>query len=72
MESNRKGPAFRVAVHRSLNLYIARVDGLPGCISRGATPSEAVENARAAIRNYLAVAPLLAADAIVVEIVISA
>lgn len=72
MEPNTKSTAFRIAVHRSLNLYIAKVDGLPGCVSRGATPSEAVENARAAIRAYLAVAPLLAADAIVVELVICA
>lgn len=72
MESARPSKAFRIAVHRSLNLYIARVDGLPGCVSRGATPSEAVENARAAIRAYLAVAPLLASDAIIVELVITA
>jgi len=72
MESNSRTAAFRVAVHRSLNLYIARVEGLPGCVGRGATPSEAVESARIAIRSYLAVAPLLAAEAVLVELVITA
>lgn len=72
MDASRQRAAFRVAVHRSLNLYIARVEGLPGCVGRGASPSEAVESARCAIRNYLAVAPLLAAEAVLVELVITA
>ncbi len=72
MDSRPPEARFKVAVHRCLNLYIARVEGLPGCVCRGATPSEAVESARAAIRAWLAVAPLLASEAVVVELVISA
>ena len=65
-------PRFRVSVHRSLGCYVARVASLPGCISRGATQAEAVENARAAIRAYLALAPILATEAVVVELEITA
>jgi predicted RNase H-like HicB family nuclease len=63
---------FRVAVHRSLGCYVARVAGLPGCVTRGSTQAEAVENARAAIRAYLALAPILATESVVVELEISA
>lgn len=63
---------FRVAVHRSLGCYVARVASLPGCICRGSTQAEAVENARAAIRAYLALAPILATEAVVVELEITA
>ena len=62
---------FRVSVHRSLGCYVARVASLPGCISRGSTQAEAIENARAAIRAYLALAPILATEAVVVELEIS-
>ena len=73
METNLpREPRFRIAVHRSLGCYVARVATLPGCVSRGATQAEAVENARAAIRAYLALAPILATEAVVVELEISA
>jgi predicted RNase H-like HicB family nuclease len=68
----RSEARFRVAVHRSLGCYVARVANLPGCICRGSTQAEAVENARAAIRAYLALAPILATEAIIVELEISA
>ena len=71
MDSKPRHQSFRVAVHRSLHCYIARVEGLPGCISRGATPSEAVENARLAIRSYLALAPSFEAEAVMVELIIT-
>ena len=63
---------FLVAVHRSLGCYVARVTTLPGCVSRGETQAEAVENARAAIRAYLALAPILATEGIVVELDVTA
>jgi predicted RNase H-like HicB family nuclease len=53
---------FRIAVHRMLGCYFARVLELPGCICRGATEVEAVEMARAAIRAYLQVARALEGD----------
>ena len=55
-------PSYRVAVHRAKGGYFARVLELPGCFARGASEVEAVENVRAAIRAWIAIAALLAAD----------
>lgn len=63
---------YTVRVHRSHGAYFARVLQLPGCVSRGATEVEAVENARAAIRAYLWVAQLVASDPATVELEIRA
>ncbi|MGZ5073381.1 MAG: type II toxin-antitoxin system HicB family antitoxin [Usitatibacter sp.] len=71
MTSNR--PArYRIAIHRARGCYFARVIDLPGCISRGATEVEAVENARAAIRAFLGIAQVLSADEATVELEIRA
>jgi predicted RNase H-like HicB family nuclease len=61
-------PRFRVALYRASGCYFAWVAELPGCISRGATEVEAVENARAAIRAYLWVTQVLANDRATVEL----
>ena len=61
-------PRFRVAVHRAMGRYIARVIELPGCLASGATEVEAVENARAAIRSYVRVAQALSGDRATVEL----
>jgi predicted RNase H-like HicB family nuclease len=63
---------FRVAVHRAKGCYFARVVELPGCVARGATEVEAVENARAAIRSYLWISEALAGDRAIVELEIRA
>lgn len=63
---------YRIALHRAKGCYFARVVNLPGCVSRGATEVEAVENARAAIRAYLWIARVLAADDATTELEISA
>ena len=63
---------FKIAVHRGRECYFARAIELPGCIARGATEVEAVENARAAIRSYLALARLAAAHRATVQLEISA
>ena len=63
---------YRIALHRAKGCYFARVVNLPGCVSRGATEVEAVENARAAIRAYLWIARVLAADDATIELEISA
>ena len=55
-----------------MGCYFARVIELPGCVSRGATQVEAIENARAAIRAYLWIASALAGDPAKVELEISA
>ena len=65
-------PRFRVAVHRARGGYIARVLNLPGCIARGASEVEAVENARVNIRAYLWIAQALSNDPATVTLEITA
>jgi predicted RNase H-like HicB family nuclease len=45
---------------------------LPGCVARGASEVEAIENARAAIRAYTWAAQVLAGDPATVELEITA
>lgn len=61
-------PRFRIAVHRAMGCYVARVAELPGCVASGATEVEAVENARAAIRSWLRLAQALAGSRATVEV----
>lgn len=63
---------FRIAIHRWRGSYFAHAIDLPGCISRGATEVEAVENARDAIRAYLRIVNVLASERATVELEISA
>jgi predicted RNase H-like HicB family nuclease len=63
---------FSVALHRLLGCYFARVKELPGCVCRGATEVEAIENARAAIGTYLWIVHALAGDEARIELEISA
>ena len=63
---------YRVALHRSRSGYFAVVLDLPGCISRGATEVEAVENARASIRFYLQLARFTASHRPTVQLEITA
>ena len=46
---------YRIALHQSDEGYSVSVPGLPGCWSQGATESEAIENIKDALREYLAV-----------------
>jgi len=61
---------YKVALHHSDEGYAASVPGLPGCWSQGATESEALENIRVAIVEYLSVVDeqLRGEDVRVVEI----
>ena len=63
---------FRVAIHRAKGCYFARVIDLPGCVARGASEVEAVENARAAIRAFQWIAQVLAGDDPTIQLEISA
>jgi predicted RNase H-like HicB family nuclease len=63
---------FRVAIHRAKGCYFARVIDLPGCVARGASEVEAVENARAAIRAFQWAAQVLAHDDPTIQLEISA
>jgi predicted RNase H-like HicB family nuclease len=70
--NTKSAPKYRVALYRARGCYFAWVSELPGCISRGATEVEAIENARAAIRAYLWVTQVLAGDRATVELEIGA
>jgi predicted RNase H-like HicB family nuclease len=73
MSSPKTPPArFHVAIHRASGCYFAQVIDLPGCVARGATEVEALENARGAIRAFLWAAQVLAGDAPTVQLEISA
>jgi len=63
---------FRIALHRCQGSYFASALDLPGCVSRGASEVEAVENARTAIRAYLLVARLISEERAMVQLEISA
>jgi len=63
---------FRVAIHRAKGCYFAHVIDLPGCVARGASEVEAVENARAAIRAFQWAAQVLAHDDPTIQLEISA
>jgi predicted RNase H-like HicB family nuclease len=68
MDPSSPGLRFTVAIHRAKGCYFARVVQLPGCLTRGVTEVEAVENARAAIRAYLGIIQVLATDRATVEL----
>ena len=46
---------YKISLHRSDEGYSVSVPGLPGCWSQGATETEALDNIKDAIREYLAV-----------------
>jgi predicted RNase H-like HicB family nuclease len=72
MDASASSARYTVRIHRAHGSYFARVLELPGCVSRGATEVEAVENVRAAIRACLWVAQLSASDPATVELEIRA
>jgi predicted RNase H-like HicB family nuclease len=69
---DRSPPRFRICVHRTTECYYARVVELPGCVARGATVVESIENVRGAIRTFLVVARLHVNDTPVVHVEITA
>jgi predicted RNase H-like HicB family nuclease len=46
---------YRIALHESEEGFSVSVPGLPGCWSQGGNETEAVENIKEAIREYLVV-----------------
>jgi len=48
--------AYRVVLRQSDEGFSVSCPGLPGCWSQGASEEEALENIRAAIREYVAAA----------------
>ena len=63
---------YKIALKKTEEGYAVSVPGLPGCWSQGATEAEALANAEAAIREYLAVAGDLIGDAELREIEVAA
>ena len=59
---------YKIALRKSEEGYSVSVPGLQGCWSQGETEEDAVASIQEAIKEYLAVAEGLAADAIVREV----
>ena len=59
---------YKVAIKQTDEGVSVWVPGLPGCWSQGPTESEALENIKDAIHEYLAVAKELAKDQDVREV----
>ena len=59
MESTARTDRFVVAIHKTPAGYYARVVNMPGCIAKGESEVEAIENVRQAIRAFIAVARLV-------------
>lgn len=47
------GIKLDVVIERIANGYIAYIPNLPGCISGGETPEDAVENLKEVVEDYL-------------------
>jgi predicted RNase H-like HicB family nuclease len=54
---------YRIALRRTDEGYSVSCPSLPGCWSQGATETEALENIRSAIHEYLAAREELLAEA---------
>ena len=59
---------YKIVLHKSEEGFGVSCPGLPGCWSQGATESEALENIRDAIQEYLAAVDDLFRDAPDVEV----
>ena len=53
---------YKIMLHKSEEGYSVSCPGLPGCWSQGTTESEALENIRDAIREYLVAVDTLSRD----------
>ena len=72
MESAARPDRFVVAIHKTPDGYYARVANVPGCIAKGESEVEALENARKAIRTFIVVARLIEQSQARVSLEISA
>ena len=62
---------YHLALHRVKGCYVAAVTDLPGCIARGESEVEAVENARIALRCWLGIARILGRETVLVDLEIA-
>ena len=72
METSDTTERFIVAIHRTPAGYYARVVNLPGCLAKGASEVEALENVRTMIRTFIKVSRLVDRDKARVSLEISA
>ena len=63
---------YKVVLYQSPEGYSASCPGLPGCWSQGSTESEAIDNIRSAIAEYLAAVNETVAGSDVREIEVTA
>jgi predicted RNase H-like HicB family nuclease len=59
MQSAIPSRRFVVAIHKTPAGYYARALDVPGCIAKGGSEVEALENVRLAIRTFLVVTSLV-------------
>ena len=59
---------YKVVLRKSEEGYSVSCPGLPGCWSQGASETDALENIRSAIREYLGVVEELLQDTPEIEI----
>ena len=62
---------YHLALHHVKGCYVAAVTDLPGCIARGESEVEAVENARIALRCWLGIARILGRETVLVDLEIA-
>ena len=72
MEEASNNERYVVALHHTPKGYFARVVDLPGCIARGTSEVEALENVRAAIRLHALLRRLIAREGPRISVEISA
>ena len=59
---------YRIAIEESEEGYSVSVPGLPGCWSQGRTETEAIENIKDAIMEYIAARDELLPGAVIREV----
>jgi predicted RNase H-like HicB family nuclease len=62
---------YHLALHRVKGCYVAAVTDLPGCVARGDSEVEAVENARIALRCWLGISRALGRETVLVDLEIA-
>ena len=62
---------YHLALHRVKGCYVAEVTDLPGCVARGASEVEAVENARLALRCWLGISRALGRETVLADLEIA-
>jgi predicted RNase H-like HicB family nuclease len=62
---------YHLALHRVKGCYVAALTELPGCVARGESEVEAVENARIALRSWLGITRALGRETVLADLEIA-